>query len=232
MKRSFINNVIKDMEILTRSAGFYLPPFAYWTPSDWTQKGEEYQEIFDNHLGWDVTDFGLDKFYEEGLALFTIRNGNILMKDLYKKSYAEKILMLYGGQKMPMHYHKKKMEDIINRGKNSVYITVYNGNEHNDKLDSDVVFSKDGCRQTVKAGTIIELKAGESITITPYLFHEFAAYHTGQPLLLGEVSMCNDDVNDNYFYDRCSRFSSITEDCKPYRVLCNEYNKYVNNGDE
>ena len=42
-------------------------------------------------------------------------------------------------------------------------------------------------------------------------------------VLLGEVSMCNDDVNDNRFYRDYGRFPDIEEDEPPYRLLCNEY---------
>ena len=44
-------------------------------------------------------------------------------------------------------------------------------------------------------------------------------------MLLGEVSMCNDDEHDNRFYDEMGRFPKIEEDEKPYRYLCNEYPK-------
>ncbi|MFR1280879.1 MAG: D-lyxose/D-mannose family sugar isomerase [Parabacteroides distasonis] len=33
-----------------------------------------------------------------------------------KKSYCEKIMMVREGQVTPVHFHWKKMEDIINRG--------------------------------------------------------------------------------------------------------------------
>jgi fructokinase len=35
--------------------------------------------------------------------------------------------------------------------------------------------------------------------------------------------MCNDDANDNRFYEELGRFPSIEEDEPPYRLLCNEY---------
>lgn len=43
------------------------------------------------------------------------------------------------------------------------------------------------------------------------------------PVLLGEVSMCNDDNTDNRFYEPIGRFPEIEEDEPPYRLLCNEY---------
>lgn len=142
MKRSRINQVIKDMEALAKENGYHLPPFCNWTPEEWSEKGHECDEIRDNKLGWDITDYGLGRFDEIGFALVTIRNGNL--KDAkYKKPYAEKLLMLYPGQNSPLHYHWSKMEDIINRGGNDLYITVFNGADGNTKLDTDVTVVTD-----------------------------------------------------------------------------------------
>ncbi|HWQ77185.1 MAG TPA: D-lyxose/D-mannose family sugar isomerase [Anaerovoracaceae bacterium] len=222
MKRSKINQVIKDMEALIRECRFEMPPFAGWTPEDWENAGHEYDEIRDNKLGWDITDFGLDRFDEVGFSLFTVRNGNPKIKK-YIKTYAEKLLMLYEGQTAPLHYHWNKMEDIINRGGNDVLITVCNGAEGGARLDTDVAVNTDGKAFVVPAGTKILLKPGESITIPPYLYHDFITPNEGGPVLLGEVSMCNDDENDNRFYDPIGRFPAIEEDEAPYRLLCTEY---------
>lgn len=225
MKRSKINQVIKDMETLIKEHGFELPDFAYRSPESWKNLSEEYQEIVDNKLGWDITDFGLDNFDKVGFSLFTIRNGNIMNKKKYPKPYAEKLLMLYEGQSAPMHYHWSKMEDIINRGGNDLYIKVYNGDEEKNKLDTDVDVHMDGKCFKVKAGTDVLLKPGQSITIYPYVYHSFRVPETGGSVLIGEVSMCNDDDNDNCFYKSIGRFPEIEEDEKPYRLLCNEYDK-------
>lgn len=225
MKRSEINKVIRDMERLLAECHFYLPEFASWAPDKWKSVKNEAQEIIDNRLGWDITDYGTGKFMEYGFSLFTIRNGNVKAPDKYPKPYAEKVLMLYPGQFAPTHYHWNKMEDIINRGGNDIYITVWNGNDENQKLDTDVTVSCDGIKKTVKAGGRILLHPGESITITPYLYHNFITNTSGGPVLLGEVSMCNDDENDNNFFDKIGRFPEIEEDEAPYRLLCFEYPK-------
>lgn len=222
MKRSEINKVIKDMERLCAEYCFALPPFCSWTIQDWANKGTECDEIRDNRLGWDITDYGLGNFEKTGFALITIRNGNVKMEQ-YQKPYAEKLLMLYPGQTAPMHYHWKKMEDIINRGGNDVYITVFNGDEEGNELDTDVVVAKDGVKITVAAGSKVRLQPGESITITPYLYHDFQVPDEGGAVLLGEVSMCNDDENDNRFYEAIGRFPKVEEDEIPYRYLCTEY---------
>lgn len=224
MKRSRINQVIMDMEALIKEHRFEMPPFAGWTPEKWKNIGAEYDEIRDNKLGWDITDFGLGKFEEVGFSLFTIRNGNQKMPEKYKKTYAEKLLMLYEGQTAAMHFHVSKMEDIINRGGNDVYITVYNGSKDGQMLDSDVTVYSDGKKEEVPAGTKVILKPGQSITIMPYMYHDFIVPESGGAVLLGEVSMCNDDENDNYFYNRnVGRFPEIEEDEAPYRLLCTEY---------
>lgn len=103
-----------------------LPPFCNFTPEEWGKKGHDYDEIRDNMLGWDITDYGLGDFDKVGFSLITIRNGNLNMKDKYTKTYAEKLLYIKEGQYSPMHFHWSKMEDIINRGGGNVLIRVYN----------------------------------------------------------------------------------------------------------
>lgn len=222
MKRSQINSIIQDMEALAKAHGFELPPFCAFTPEDWEKAGNEYDEIRHNKLGWDITDYGTGNFEKTGFALITLRNGN--PKDpRYTKTYAEKLLMLKEGQHSPMHFHWNKMEDIINRGGGTVLIRVYNATEDERLADTPVELHCDGREFTVEAGTQIELKSGESITIYPYMYHDFDVKPGTGDVLLGEVSMCNDDETDNRFYEKVGRFPEIEEDEKPYHLLCNEY---------
>lgn len=79
----------------------------------------------DNRLGWDVTDYGLGRFYEIGLVLFTLRNGSLKNKK-YSKPYAEKLLISEEGQICPKHFHYSKMEDIINHGGGNLVMRVRN----------------------------------------------------------------------------------------------------------
>ena len=89
--------------------------------------------------------------------------------------------------------------------------------------DTDVTVHSDGRTYTVPAGTQVRLTPGESITVTPYLYHDFHVEEGTGAVLLGEVSMCNDDENDNRFYEPIGRFPTIEEDEPAYRLLCNEY---------
>lgn len=222
MKRSEINKSIKEMEEMIRKCGFCLPPFCNFTPQEWNEKGAEFDEIRDNMLGWDITDYGLGNFDKVGFALITLRNGN-LHNPKYTKTYAEKLLYLKEGQTSPMHFHWNKMEDIINRGGGNVLIRVYNSTPEEDFDTSDVTVNCDGREYTVSAGTQIRLCPGESITIYPYMYHDFEVEEGTGSVLLGEVSMLNDDNADNRFYEKMGRFPKIEEDEEPYRLLCSEY---------
>ena len=222
MKRSEVNRALRDMEKMIDRCSFKLPPFCYFTPEEWKEKGREYDEVRDNMLGWDITDFGMGDFDRVGFSLITLRNGNVSM-DKYTKPYAEKLLYMKEGQSAAMHFHWNKMEDIINRGGGNVLIGVYNAGKEEGLADTDVLIHSDGREYTVPAGTQIRLRPGESITIQPRLYHDFHLEPGTGPVLLGEVSMCNDDNRDNRFYLPAGRFPVIEEDEPPFRLLCNEY---------
>lgn len=223
MKRSEINALIRENEIFIHSFLFRLPPFCGWTPEDWKTKGHECDEIRDNMLGWDVTDYGLGDYRKYGLFLVTLRNGN-QNDPRYTKPYAEKLLISDENQVCTMHFHWKKQEDIINRGGGILCIQLYNSTE-NGELDriNDVTVVCDGVRRTVAAGSILEFRPGESCTLTQRMYHAFWAKTGTGKCLIGEVSQCNDDNVDNRFYEKMGRFPKIQEDEAPYRLLCNEY---------
>ncbi|MCI1722676.1 MAG: D-lyxose/D-mannose family sugar isomerase [Lachnospiraceae bacterium] len=220
MKRSEINAVIKGFEARLQEYRFALPPFCSFTPEEWQTKGHEYDEIRDNMLGWDITDYGLGDFAKTGLSLITLRNGNV-RNPKYTKSYAEKIMMTLPGQISPNHFHWNKMEDIINRGGGNVIFRLWNATKDEQLDTTDVKVFSDGRCYTVPAGSDIVIAPGQSLTLYPYYYHEFTV--TGEPALIGEVSKCNDDNTDNRFLDMPARFPTIEEDEPPYRLLCNEY---------
>lgn len=223
MKRSEINTIIKKFEKMLKEYKFEIPEFCKFTPEEWAEKGHEYDEIRDNMLGWDVTDFGSGDFSKMGLALITLRNGNFHMQDQYPKVYAEKIIMVLEGQECPQHFHWKKMEDIINRGGGNMIFKLYNATEDEQLANTDVLICKDGRRYMVKAGEEVILKPGESISLYPYCYHGYVLEKGKGDVLVGEVSMCNDDNADNKFLVPVGRFAEIEEDEPPYRLLCNEY---------
>lgn len=222
MKRSEINRILRDTIAFMKEMKCNLPPFAFFTPDEWKQKGHEYDEIRNNMLGWDITDYGHGDFDRIGLFLFTMRNGN-LKDPSNMKTYAEKYLISRENQDSPMHFHWHKMEDIINRGGGNLMIKVYNSTENEELADTPVTVNIDGCRKTVPAGTVLRLLPGESISLPPRLYHEFWAEEGHGTCLIGEVSMVNDDNTDNRFYEKQGRFPTIEEDEAPLYLLCNEY---------
>lgn len=224
MKRSQINQLIRENAEFIKKHGFNLPPFADYTPEEWENLDHSYDEIRDHMLGWDITDYGLGDYEKVGLFLFTIRNGS-LKEEGCPKTYAEKLLISEEDQKCPMHFHFTKTEDIINRGGGNLVVELYESDENEQLSDKDVTVSTDGRVRVVKAGTKPVLKPGESITLTPGMYHAFWAEKGHGKVLIGEVSMVNDDVNDNRFYESMGRFPKIEEDEAPIRLLCNEYPK-------
>ena len=223
MKRSTINRSIAEAIELFDKHSFKLPPFAFWTPESWSKKGHEADEIRNNALGWDVTDFGKDDFTSCGLLLFTIRNGNYQQPERYPKGYAEKVMVVKEKQITPMHFHWKKREDIINRGGGDLVVQVYKSTP--DELISEETFSVsiDGVCKDCSAGEKIVLKPGESICLEPYIYHTFYGAPGKGAVIVGEVSAVNDDINDNRFLEPLGRFPAIEEDEDPLYLLCNEY---------
>ncbi len=220
MKRSEINQLMREAVEFIKGKNFYLPPFAYFSPEDWKSKGTEYDEIRDNMLGWDITDFGSGEFKKIGLLMFTIRNGNFT-DPKYDKAYAEKLLIVEEGQVTPYHFHWKKMEDIINRGGGELVIKLYNSDANEGFADTPVTVHVDGCAYEIEAGGIVRLQPGESITLRQGQYHTFWA--EGGKTLVGEVSKVNDDRVDNRFYAPTGRFPAIEEDEAPLYLLGNEY---------
>lgn len=221
MKRSEINQYIREFRNELDKISFKLPPFCDIKAEDWADLGHEYDEIRDRMLGWDVTDFGSGDFFNKGLQLVCIRNGEFGNPN--SKTYAEKIMLVRDGQVTPMHFHWNKMEDIINRGGADLIVKVYMADEKEELSSADVPVTMDGITKTVPAGSLVRVRPGESITMQRYLYHSFWA--DGGVAVVGEVSMCNDDANDNRFYEPCGRFSDIEEDEAAEYLLCNEYPK-------
>lgn len=222
MKRSQINAIMRDTLAFLDTLRFKLPPFAFWTPEHWKGKGRECDEIRDNMLGWDITDFGSGDYAARGALLFTLRNGNYKLEQ-YTKPYAEKVIIMDEAQTIPMHFHWHKMEDIINRGGSNVLIKVYNSDANEQLADTDVELSLDGVRRIVPAGTEIRLTPGDSITLTQGMYHDFYIEKGRGKVLIGEVSKVNDDNADNRFLESLPRFATIDEDEPPLYYLANEY---------
>ena len=227
LKRSEINQIMKKAIEFIKKQNFYLPKFAYWTVDDWEMKGKEINEIIENQLGWDITDFGTGNFYKTGLVVFTIRNGNYKDTSIHTKPYCEKLLITEEEQVTPFHHHYSKKEDIINRGVGILQIEIYKSDEIDNLLDDSVTLSIDGFRKTYEPGTIIELEPGDSIYLPPDVYHKFWAKKGHGKVLIGEVSTVNNDYVDNKFFHDDKRFSDIEEDEEPLYLLYDDYKNYI-----
>jgi D-lyxose ketol-isomerase len=141
------------------------------------------------------------------------------------KDYCEKILLVDEEQITPTHFHWSKMEDIINRSGGKLVLQLWNADPETEELDetNEVTASVDGVQTSVPAGGKITLEPGESITLAPYMYHNFYAEPGSGMVLAGEVSRVNDDSRDNRFHQPLPRFPAIEEDEAPLYLLCTEY---------
>ncbi len=163
MKRSEVNEIIRESDKFIRSFGYVMPPFAYWSPEELKARtATDSKAILQARLGWDITDYGQGKFDELGLFLFTTRNGN--QEDLKKGGgmlYAEKIMISREKQLSPMHRHIVKAEDIINRGGGTLVLELFNSNPDGSVDEkTDVEVATDGRIVRQKAGGLLEAAAG------------------------------------------------------------------------
>ncbi len=223
MKRSEINAAVARAKKLLSDHQITLPFFGYMTLDDWKKSGIDFSRLRSTMLGWDVTDFGSDDFERCGATLFTVRNGDVYHPGV-GTPYAEKYIIMQNGkgQEIPMHYHEKKTEDIINRAGGDLMIQVY-GAKPDRSLDTetDVVLYLDGVKTVMKPGTVIRVTTGNSVSLTPYVYHRFFADRSD--VIVGEVSSLNDDNTDNVFLNPADRFTGIEEDEPIVHILCNEY---------
>lgn len=227
MKRSEINARLQEGAKFFEAMHFLLPPFAAYRLPQWRQVADRAQEIFDLQLGWDLTTFGSDDFYKQGLLLFTLRNGR-LGSAQYPKPYAEKIMMVRENQITPRHFHWHKREDIINRGGGKLVIELYHADpEHNTLVEGSFPIHVNGMPRTLDPGDKVILTPGESVCLEPIHAHLFYADPGFGPVLAGEVSAVNDDNTDNCFIDGVPRFDPVEEDVEPDLIPAADYARFL-----
>ncbi|MBN8999739.1 MAG: D-lyxose/D-mannose family sugar isomerase, partial [Rhizobiales bacterium] len=220
--------IMAEADAFIRSFGFLLPPFAYWTPDEFKRRGSAAAGIIDARLGWDITDYGREKFDELGLFLFTVRNGRAADLSTGRGMlYAEKIMISRKDQLSPMHRHNIKAEDIINRGGGKLVLELFMPDaEGNIDREAEVSVPTDGVVRRMPAGGILKLDPGESVTLLPGVWHAFWAEQAD--VLIGEVSTVNDDLTDNVFAEPIGRFAQVEEDVAPTHLLVADYGTWLN----
>lgn len=223
MRRSEVNRTIRQAIAFAAEKGFPLPPFAAFTPAQWRSLGHEYDEIRDNKLGWDITDFGSGDFEREGLVMCTLRSGACRSNPAYFKRYAEKMMVVREGQLTPFHMHHEYIEDIINRGGGRLVVQLYNAAPDGTRLDTDVRVSSDGRNVMMPAGTKVVLGPGESISFPVHTYHAFWGEPGSGDILLTEIAMATPIPDDSIFLEPKKRFPPIEEDEEPEFLLISEY---------
>jgi D-lyxose ketol-isomerase len=222
MLRSEVNRQQREALALFETHRFALPPFATWSEAEWRRNKDAARYCLDHQMGWDITDFGSNDFSRRGLVIFCVRNGRQGIAE--EKPYAEKLLVVGENQETPFHRHKIKMEDIIVRGGGNLVIELHN--KVGDGLaDTPVSVMVDGTRRELVAGEPLSLRPGESVTLTRDLWHRFYGEAGKGIVFVGEVSQVNDDLTDNYFFEKLGRFAGIEEDEPRLFPLWNELSK-------
>jgi D-lyxose ketol-isomerase len=228
MQRSRVNDIIEDAHDFVRSHGWILPPFADWSPDRLKiEVAGGAHLIRDRRMGWDITDYGQGRFDTMGLILFTIRNGSHANVAAGRGMlYAEKMLISDVDQLSPMHRHDRKTEDIINKGGGTLVLELFTATPDGGIDEgAPVEVLCDGIPRHLPPGGHLKLAPGESVTLEPHHWHAF--WGEGARVLIGEVSNVNDDVTDNIFREPIGRFSDITEDVAPLRLLVSDYDRWL-----
>lgn len=150
---------------------------------------------------WDITDFGLGRFDEYGLVLINLAE---------EPEYCEKLMFARTGQRTPAHTHARKKEDIICRH-GRLALRLWGGHPERGTSGDTLTLRVNGAPRAHVSGKVLVLEAGERVTLTPGVYHEF--WPEAEDCIIGEVSTANDDANDNIFVDPAiGRFPGIEED--------------------
>ena len=160
---------------------------------------------------WDITDFELGEFAKTGLVLINLAE---------EAEYCEKLMYCRKNQVTPLHTHAKKKEDIICR-QGKLAMELWAG--HPQKTAKGKLFhlKRNGKEIAARSGEVIELAAGERVTLTPGIYHAF--WSASAECVMGEVSTANDDLHDNFFVNpEIGRYPGIEEDEHPRLRLVSE----------
>ncbi len=218
MKRSETDAAVDAARELASAFRFALPEFAFWSRDEWFRRGPGIRDTLVRGLGWDVTDFGREDFARFGLTLLTIRNGTLEEQAAgLGQTYAEKVMRVEVGQETPFHLHRRKTEDIGNRGGGDLVAELVDPADPARAVATIV----DGLPRTLAPGEQVRVRPGGSVQVPRGIRHRFWA--EGEPVLAFEVSSVNDDAHDNEFLEPGSRYPGIEEDVPARTLLVAEY---------
>jgi len=215
MRRSELNAFLHAAMGTMDGYRFLLPPYARWSLQQWRDDPERARYCHARQIGWEVTDFATGRYAECGLLTLCPRNGRAGVSG--ERPYAEKIMMVGTGQETPWHCHRKKMEDIIVRGGGDLAIELAFSADGAHRDDAPVTVRVDEAEVTVAASTPLVLRPGSSILVPQGLYHRFYGTAGTGPVMVGEVSVMNDDLTDNFFLGGLGRPTPTVED-EPIRI--------------
>jgi len=88
VKRSRINDIIRNADEMIRSHGFTLPGFAYLSPDQFRARRDQARHIIDARCGWDITDYGV--------LLCAVQTQNLTKVVMnYRKAFYQSHLLKY-----------------------------------------------------------------------------------------------------------------------------------------
>ena len=224
MRRSEIDRYIKEAYVFLEKMYFRLPSWACFNACEWDNLGPEYKGIAKNMLGWEVTDFGSGKFKDVGVVSFTMRNHST-DEGFRTGNYAEKVIIVRKNQVTPAHYHKKKTEDVINRGGGKLCVKLWMADAKGGMAENSFSAEIDGISRKVIPGEILKINPGESICITPGMYHTFWAEI--DMVMAGQISSAEIDHQDTFFYENYKWETDIEEDEQPDYFLSHEYPEFT-----
>ena len=124
MKRSRINEILREGDAFIRSFGYVMPPFAYWSPEELRAR----KPRASSRRGSAGTSPTTGKTSSTNSACSCSQSRNGRAEDLARGQgmlYAEKIMISRKNQLSPMHRHVVKAEDIINRGGGKLVLELF-----------------------------------------------------------------------------------------------------------
>ena len=176
MLRSEINAAIERAKSATEATTVSIcRAFAFWTPEHRKSKGAECDETGDCKLGWDITDFGAGRLRASRARRLhasqrTFDAPALSLAPLLRKSNDRRRGAANADAQTPV-----KQEDIIFRAGGDLAIEVYRVGADGRLGREDVALVLDCVSQRVLAGHRFVLEPGQSIQLTPDVFHEFYA---------------------------------------------------------
>ena len=107
----------------------------------------------------------------------------------------------------------------------NLMVELYPSNPDGTLGKGTVTLRVDGVSKTMAAGGQLAMKPGESVCLEQGVYHRFWGEPGKGRVLVGEVSMVNDDTSDNRFLEAIGRFPEVEEDEAPYRLLVSDYRR-------